>query len=94
MRRTGRRRPVTSPHEAACPQMGDASSIPTPPQQIRGKAVAHVREVADDGVGGADPDNGSGLRGLADRIAVLEGRLEIDSERGRGTTIRARIPCA
>ena len=50
-------------------------------------------EVADDGVGGADPENGTGLRGLADRIAVLEGRLEIDSERGRGTTIRARIPC-
>jgi signal transduction histidine kinase len=50
-------------------------------------------EVADDGVGGADPDGGSGLRGLADRLAVLEGRLEIDSERGRGTTIRARIPC-
>jgi signal transduction histidine kinase len=52
-----------------------------------------VVEVADDGIGGADPENGSGLRGLADRIAVLEGRLEIDSERGRGTTIRARIPC-
>ena len=51
-------------------------------------------EVADDGVGGADPDNGTGLRGLADRIAVLEGRLEIESERGRGTTIRAQIPCA
>jgi signal transduction histidine kinase len=53
-----------------------------------------VVEVTDDGVGGADPENGSGLRGLADRIAVLEGRLEIDSERGRGTTLRARIPCA
>jgi signal transduction histidine kinase len=53
-----------------------------------------VVEVADDGVGGANPDDGTGLRGLADRIAVLEGRLEIDSERGRGTTIRARIPCA
>jgi signal transduction histidine kinase len=52
-----------------------------------------VVEVADDGVGGADPEGGTGLRGLADRIAVLEGRLEIDSERGRGTTIRARIPC-
>jgi signal transduction histidine kinase len=50
-------------------------------------------EVADDGVGGADPEHGTGLRGLADRIAVLEGRLEIDSERGRGTTVRARIPC-
>jgi signal transduction histidine kinase len=53
-----------------------------------------VVEVADDGVGGAHPEDGTGLRGLADRIAVLEGRLEIDSERGRGTTIRARIPCA
>jgi signal transduction histidine kinase len=52
-----------------------------------------VVEVADDGVGGADPEHGSGLRGLADRIAVLEGRLEIDSQRGRGTTIRAQIPC-
>jgi signal transduction histidine kinase len=53
-----------------------------------------VVEVADDGVGGADPEHGTGLRGLADRIAVLEGRLEIDSERGRGTTLRAQIPCA
>jgi signal transduction histidine kinase len=52
-----------------------------------------VVEVADDGIGGADPEHGTGLRGLADRIAVLEGRLEIDSHRGRGTTIRAQIPC-
>ena len=52
-----------------------------------------VVEVADDGVGGADPENGTGLRGLADRIAVLEGRLEIDSERGKGTTVWAKIPC-
>jgi signal transduction histidine kinase len=51
-------------------------------------------EVEDDGVGGANPENGTGLRGLADRIAVLEGRLEIDSEQGRGTTVRAQIPCA
>ena len=52
-----------------------------------------VVEVKDDGVGGANPENGTGLRGLADRIAVLEGGLEIDSERGRGTTLRAQIPC-
>jgi signal transduction histidine kinase len=52
-----------------------------------------VVEVADDGIGGADPEHGTGLRGLADRVAVLEGHLEIESERGRGTTIRARIPC-
>jgi signal transduction histidine kinase len=51
-------------------------------------------EVADDGVGGADPGRGTGLRGLADRLAVLEGRLEVESERGHGTRVRARIPCA
>ena len=52
-----------------------------------------VVEVADDGVGGADPGNGTGLRGLADRLAVIEGRLEVESPPGRGTRIRARIPC-
>jgi signal transduction histidine kinase len=52
-----------------------------------------VVEVADDGVGGADPEQGTGLRGLADRLAILEGRLDVRSERGRGTTVTARIPC-
>jgi signal transduction histidine kinase len=50
--------------------------------------------VTDDGVGGANPEAGTGLRGLADRLAVIEGRLEIDSEPGQGTTITAKIPCA
>jgi signal transduction histidine kinase len=50
-------------------------------------------EVADDGVGGADPAKGTGLRGLVDRLAVIEGRLEVDSAPGGGTTVRARIPC-
>ena len=49
-------------------------------------------DVTDDGVGGADPRNGSGLRGMADRLAALDGRLEIESEPGRGTSIRARVP--
>jgi signal transduction histidine kinase len=52
-----------------------------------------VVRVADDGVGGADPEHGTGLRGLPDRLAVIEGRLEVDSAPGRGTTITARIPC-
>ena len=52
-----------------------------------------VVAVEDDGVGGADPEHGTGLRGLADRLAVLEGRLEVDSPAGQGTTIKARIPC-
>jgi signal transduction histidine kinase len=54
---------------------------------------AAVVEVRDDGVGGADPAAGSGLRGLADRLAALDGRLEIDSAPGRGTTVRAKVPC-
>jgi signal transduction histidine kinase len=49
-------------------------------------------EVDDDGVGGADP-NGSGLRGLADRVAALDGRLRVDSPTGQGTRIRAELPC-
>jgi signal transduction histidine kinase len=52
-----------------------------------------VVEVADDGIGGADPARGTGLRGLADRLAVLEGRLEVESAKGEGTTITASIPC-
>jgi PAS domain S-box-containing protein len=50
--------------------------------------------VEDDGVGGADSARGSGLRGLADRIEALEGRLEIESAPGRGTLVRAEIPIA
>jgi signal transduction histidine kinase len=49
-------------------------------------------EVADDGVGGADPSRGSGLRGLADRVAALSGKLAIDSPPGAGTRVRAEIP--
>jgi PAS domain S-box-containing protein len=48
--------------------------------------------VSDDGAGGADPVNGSGLRGLVDRVAVLDGTLVVDSPPGRGTSIRAEIP--
>jgi signal transduction histidine kinase len=53
-----------------------------------------VVEIEDNGIGGADPSAGTGLRGLADRLAALDGRLEVDSPPGVGTTVRARIPCA
>ncbi|MFL5841617.1 MAG: histidine kinase [Thermoleophilaceae bacterium] len=53
-----------------------------------------VVEVRDDGVGGADPGRGSGLRGLADRVAAVDGRLVVTSERGTGTIVHAEIPCA
>jgi len=49
-------------------------------------------EVADDGVGGADPARGSGLRGLSDRLASLSGKLDVDSPPGAGTRVRAEIP--
>jgi signal transduction histidine kinase len=49
-------------------------------------------EVADDGVGGADAAGGSGLRGLADRVAALDGTLSLDSPPGDGTRLRAEIP--
>jgi signal transduction histidine kinase len=48
--------------------------------------------VADDGVGGADPTRGSGLRGLTDRVEALDGLLEVESSPGRGTRITAVIP--
>ena len=51
-------------------------------------------EVRDDGVGGADADQGSGLRGLQDRVAALDGRLQLTSPQGLGTILRATIPCA
>jgi signal transduction histidine kinase len=50
-------------------------------------------EVADDGVGGADATRGSGLRGLADRVAALDGALVVESPAGRGTRLQAEIPC-
>jgi signal transduction histidine kinase len=50
-------------------------------------------EVADDGVGGADTEHGSGLRGLADRVEALGGRLRVWSPAGAGTRVSAEIPC-
>jgi len=51
-----------------------------------------VVEVADDGVGGADMAGGTGLRGLADRVAAVGGELEIESPAGGGTRARASLP--
>ena len=53
-----------------------------------------VVEVQDDGVGGADPARGSGLRGLDDRVGALDGTLAVMSPPGEGTLVRARIPGA
>jgi signal transduction histidine kinase len=59
------------------------------------RSNGHVRvEVVDDGVGGADTERGTGLRGLADRVEALGGRVRVWSPRGGGTRVRADIPCA
>jgi signal transduction histidine kinase len=53
-----------------------------------------VIEISDNGIGGANDANGSGLRGLADRVEALEGQLRVVSNAGAGTTVTAVIPCA
>jgi signal transduction histidine kinase len=53
-----------------------------------------VLTVGDNGAGGADPNRGTGLRGLADRVEALGGRLELRSPPGQGTLLIASIPCA
>jgi signal transduction histidine kinase len=53
-----------------------------------------VVEIVDDGVGGADTERGSGLRGLADRVEALGGRLKVWTPHGGGTRVQAAIPCA
>jgi signal transduction histidine kinase len=58
--------------------------------QVNGELVL---EIVDDGIGGADSERGSGIRGLADRVESLNGRLRVWTPRGGGTRVRAEIPC-
>ncbi len=80
---------VVSEALANVTKYAQASSVKVTVEQVDGCAQVVV---ADDGVGGADPDRGSGLRGLADRVASLNGKLAIDSPPGAGTRVRAEIP--
>jgi signal transduction histidine kinase len=57
------------------------------------RAESLLVEVTDDGIGGATEDNGSGLRGLADRVEAMGGRIQVWSPPDRGTRLRAEIPC-
>ncbi len=69
----------------------NATSATVEVSRIDGRVVV---EIVDDGIGGADTELGSGLRGLADRVEALEGRMRIWSPEGHGTRLRAEIPCA
>ncbi|HEU5213431.1 MAG TPA: PAS domain-containing protein [Gaiellaceae bacterium] len=68
-----------------------ASSVRVSVARSNGRAIV---EVADDGCGGADPTKGSGLRGLVDRVAALDGSLSVHSPEGGGTRVVAEIPTA
>ena len=57
---------------------------------VAGKLL--IVEVADDGIGGADKTRGTGLSGLADRVAALDGELTVTSMPDAGTTVHARVP--
>jgi PAS domain S-box-containing protein len=81
---------VVSEALANVAKYADASSVAVSIASVNGHAVV---EIADDGVGGADPAKGSGLRGLVDRVEALDGRLHVESQPGKGTRIRAEIPC-
>jgi signal transduction histidine kinase len=50
-------------------------------------------EIADDGIGGAAPEGGSGLHGLVDRVEGLGGTLTVSSPIGQGTRLVAELPC-
>jgi signal transduction histidine kinase len=80
---------VVSEALANVTKYAQASAVKVTVEQANGCALV---EVSDDGVGGADPERGSGLRGLADRVASLNGKLAIDSPPGAGTRVRAEIP--
>jgi signal transduction histidine kinase len=68
---------------------GDEATASVELQEDRGRLRVTVR---DDGAGGADPRRGTGLRGLNDRVAALDGRFEVSSPAGGGTTVVAELP--
>jgi signal transduction histidine kinase len=80
---------VVSEALANVTKYADASCVTVKVVQENGFAVV---QVVDDGVGGADPKRGSGLRGLIDRVEALDGTLSVYSRAGEGTRIRAEIP--
>jgi signal transduction histidine kinase len=80
---------VVSEALANVAKYAEASAVQVRAERQNGRVLV---EVADDGIGGADPAAGSGLRGLADRVEALDGHLEVESVAGSGTRVRAVIP--
>ena len=86
-------RPATLTPEALANVAKYAHATAVTLQVARNGSSVRV-EVADNGVGGADPAHGSGLRGLEDRVEALGGALRVASPPGSGTTVTAELPCA
>jgi signal transduction histidine kinase len=80
---------VVSESLANIVKYAQASSAAVRVQRLDGRLIV---EVSDDGIGGADASAGTGLSGLADRVAALEGGFSVDSPAGAGTRVRAEIP--
>jgi signal transduction histidine kinase len=76
---------------ANCSKYARASRVSVSVIRRNGHAVV---DIDDNGVGGADPSHGSGLRGLSDRVQALDGTFRFESPHGGGTHIHAEIPCA
>ena len=76
---------------ANCAKYAQAAAVRVSITRGDGNAVIDIH---DNGIGGADPAGGSGLRGLADRVQALDGRFRVESPPGGGTHIHAEIPCA
>jgi signal transduction histidine kinase len=82
---------VVSESLANVAKYAHATAVRVKVGQTDGRAIV---EVADDGVGGADGTRGTGLRGLRDRVEAIGGQFSLASPPGRGTIVRAEIPCA
>ena len=81
---------VVSEALANVAKYADASTVKVTVERCERSVLV---EVADDGTGGAVARPGSGLEGLGDRVAALDGRLVVDSPLEQGTRVRAEIPC-
>jgi signal transduction histidine kinase len=77
----------------ALANVGKYAAASTASLRLSRTAAGLAIEIADDGVGGADAANGSGLHGLADRVEALGGRLRVTSPAGAGTVVTAELPC-
>ena len=81
---------VVSEALANVAKYADATEAAVAVRRSNGRVTVSV---TDDGVGGADATRGSGLRGLADRVAALDGTLSLQSPAGRGTRLQVEFPC-